>query len=102
MIEKHWLTVEYMVGLLERSLNPDSVVQQNVHLPDLTSNIGTTRECDILITTGKAPRETKIIVEVQNRKAKVDINMFQGWVSKMQNVGAQHYFVFQLLVSQKA
>jgi hypothetical protein len=91
-LEKHWLTVEYMVGLLERSLSPESNVQQNVHLPDLTSNIGNTRQCDIVITSGTKPRETKTIVEVQNRKDKVEINDFQGWVSKMRDVGAQQLF----------
>jgi hypothetical protein len=91
-IEKHWFTVEYMVKLLERSISPESRVEHNVFVPDLRSTTGGTRQCDVLISTGVPPRETKILVEVQNRKDKVELNDFLGWITKMQDIGAQQLF----------
>ena len=85
-----WKIVERIVKLLEQSLSPDAKVESNVMLPVLTSNIGAKRQCDVVIWAGKPPRETITIVEVQDRKKNVDVNMFDGWCTKMVEVGAQH------------
>lgn len=90
MTEKHWLSTEKLVKLIEKSISPDSIVEHNVMLPDLTSTKNNKRQCDIVITTGSNNRQTKTIVEVQKRKSKFDINTFQGMVQKMRDVGAQH------------
>ncbi|HXA02509.1 MAG TPA: hypothetical protein VNW99_11010 [Cytophagaceae bacterium] len=87
---KDWELLEHTVMLLETSLTPDAQVQRDVKLKDLTSDIGADRQCDIVIWTGTPPRETVTIVEVQDRTRPVDINMFQGWILKMKDVGAQH------------
>jgi hypothetical protein len=44
----------------------------------------------IVIRTGNVPRQTITIVEVQSRNRKVEITTFDGWMSKMREVGAQH------------
>ncbi len=91
MTEKQkWKFTEYLVQLIEKSIDPDSTVEHNAFLPDLTSTNGTTRQCDIIIRKGTPPRETITLVEVQDRIEKVELNQFQGWVSKMKDVGAQH------------
>lgn len=82
--------MERVVKLIEKSLSPHSRVEHDVRLPDLNSNVGSTRQCDVVIRSGEPPRETITIVEVQDRNKKVDITMFDGWCQKMTDVGAQH------------
>lgn len=89
-MEKHWLSIEKLVHLIEKSISPDSRVEHNVMMPDLTSSSNKTRQCDIVITSGTPKRPTITIVEVQNRVSKLDINTFQGFERKMEDVGAQH------------
>jgi hypothetical protein len=86
--------LEKLVQLIEQSLALDAIVERNVKLPILDSRIGATAQCDIVILTGKPPRETLTIVEVQDREKPVDINMFRGWQQKLQDVGAQHCIVY--------
>jgi hypothetical protein len=87
---KEWLSKEYLVQLIEKSINQDSEVQHDVMLPVLTSSTDAKRQCDIVIRTGNVPRQTITIVEVQSRNRKVEITTFDGWMSKMREVGAQH------------
>lgn len=84
--------LEQLVRLIEQSIAPDAVVEQNVKLPILSSKSGATAQCDVVIRTGKPPRETITIVEVQDRQSPVDINTFRGWQEKMKEVGAQHLY----------
>jgi hypothetical protein len=84
--------LEKLVQLIEQSLALDAIVERNVKLPILNSRIGVIAQCDIVIRTGKPPRETLTIVEVQDREKPVDINMFRGWQQKLQDVGAQHLY----------
>ena len=87
---KKWLETEKLVHLIESSLNKDSEVLHNQQLPVINCPTGRTRQCDIVIVSGNISRKTTTIVEVQNRKSKVDINTFIGWLGKMEEVGAQH------------
>lgn len=80
---------EEIVELLERSINPDSKVERDVQMPILNSKYGFTTQCDIVITSGKKPRENVTIVEVQNRSKKPSLNDFRGWLKKLEDVGAQ-------------
>ncbi len=82
--------LEKIVHLIEQSLSPDDTVEYNVNLPILTSIGGYKTQCDIVIRKGKLPRQTLIIVEVQDRNSKVKPNDFRGWEMKMEEVGAQH------------
>jgi hypothetical protein len=82
--------LEGVVKLIERSLNTESKIEQNVQMPVLTSKIGATTECDIVITTGVYPRQTITIIEVQDRTKKPALNDFRGWQKKLEQVGAQH------------
>ncbi|BBO28040.1 hypothetical protein AltI4_24280 [Alteromonas sp. I4] len=75
--------LEKLVEIIERSISPDTDIEQNVFLPILTSSEGHTAQCDIVIRQGKAPRQTLTIVEVQDRTSKVDINTFRGWLGKL-------------------
>lgn len=88
--EAKWKTVERIVKLLEQTLALNAKVESNVMLPVLTSNIGAKRQCDVVVWSGESPRETITIVEVQDRKRKVDVNTFDGWCTKLVEVGAQH------------
>lgn len=82
--------LEYLVQLIEKSISPDSIVEHNVKLPILNSPKRRTTQCDIVIRTGKKPRETITIVEVQDRTNRVKSNDFRGWQRKLTEVGAQH------------
>jgi hypothetical protein len=84
---KDWQFVEHTVSFLEQCIDPDSKMERNVKLPVLTFP-DNYRECDIVIRTGKPPREVITIVEVQARNKKVDTNMFGGWLNKKEQVGA--------------
>lgn len=85
-----WKKKEELVKVIEKVISPSSRVERNIMLPNLKSKSGAKRQCDVVIRTGKPPRETISIVEVQKRGAKVDINTFGGWCVKMRDVGAQH------------
>jgi hypothetical protein len=87
--EPKWKLLERVVASLERTVSPDARVEHDVQLPDL-QRPGATRQCDVVVTTGQPPRETRTIVEVQRRGRKVELVIFQGWVLKMRDVGAQH------------
>lgn len=90
MSNADWLTIEKLVQLIEKSIDKDSTVEHNVRLSDLTSKTGKKRQCDLVITSGKAPRHTKTIVEIQSRTSKFNITFFHGLIQKMKDVGAQH------------
>ena len=64
-----WKETEQMVAQLERMLTPSAKVQHNVNLPVIGSKTGRKRQCDVVITYSKPPRETITIVEVQDRKS---------------------------------
>jgi hypothetical protein len=81
---------EQIVQIIEKSIDPNASIEHDVMMPVLNSPSGRKRQCDIVITTGKKPRETVSIVEVQDRKTKVEINEFNGWLSKLNEIGAQH------------
>ncbi len=81
---------ERLVQLVEQSISPGSHVEHNVDLPVIGSKCGNTRQCDVVIRSGQAPRETVTIVEVQDRKSKPEINTYGGWLHKLEQVGAQH------------
>ena len=87
--EPKWRLVERVVKLLEQAITPDARIKHNVMMPDLT-DASQSRECDIVIWTGKLPRETITIVEVQDRNKPFDITTFDGMCTKMRKVGAQH------------
>ena len=70
--------LEGLVKLIERSISPGAKVEQNVQMPILTSKIGATTECDLVITAGDYPRQTVTIVEVQDRTNKPALNDFRG------------------------
>ncbi|MES2587622.1 MAG: hypothetical protein V4622_01505 [Bacteroidota bacterium] len=81
---------ENLVKLLEKAIDPDSIVEHDVEIPILNSHKGATTQCDIVIRTGKKPRETITIVEVQDRTSKIKPNDFRGWIHKLSIIGAQH------------
>lgn len=85
--------LELVITAIEKGLSPDATVEHDVFLPVLTSNNGRTRQIDVSIRQGKPPRETLTIVEVQDRNSPVDINTFNGWLCKVEEVGAQHLMV---------
>lgn len=87
---KDWKEIEKIVAKIEDLISENCTVEHNVYLPNLNSDKGLTRQCDVVITCGKSPRKTISIVEVQDRNTKVDIVHFDGWVQKMRDVGAQH------------
>jgi hypothetical protein len=89
-MKKDWKQTEKIVKLIEEVLSPNSYIEHDVKLPDLNSISRATRQCDLIIRNGEPPRQTLSIVEIQDRGKKVDITMFDGWVQKMRDVGAQH------------
>lgn len=87
--EPRWKTVERVVALIEKALEPSARIEHNIFLPVIGRPDREPRQCDIVITYNDIA-QTKAIVEVQDRKSKPDITMFHGWVKKMQEVGAQN------------
>lgn len=87
-----WNDTEKIIAAFERRISYDSEIIHNVILPDLTGD-SNGRQCDIIIKSGKHPRESLTIVEVQDRKSQLDITTFDGFVTKMRSVGAQHLIV---------
>ncbi|SDX55475.1 hypothetical protein SAMN05444411_106209 [Lutibacter oricola] len=81
---------EHLVELIERSIDPDAKIEQDVQMPILNSINGYTTQCDIVITKGKKPRETITIIEVQDRNSKIKPNDYRGWIQKLDEIGAQH------------
>lgn len=86
--EPAWKRIERIAAILEKALSPSAEVQHDVRLPVIGME-GQQRQCDVVITYGEPPREFLSIVEVQRRNSKPDINTFNGWVTKMEEVGAQ-------------
>ena len=84
-----WKLAEKFVAMLEQHLDHDAKVEHDVMLPDL-NDPDQERQCDIVVTQGKKPRETISIVEVQSRNEKPSIADFDSWCVKMEAVGAQH------------
>jgi hypothetical protein len=81
---------EDIVYLIEKSINSNAHVEWNVELPILSSKIGATAQCDLIIKTGTKERETLTLAEIQNRGSRVEPNDFRGWIKKLEDVGAQH------------
>jgi hypothetical protein len=88
--KKNGKDLELVVELIQKSIEPDAEIIQNAQLPVLTSPSKRTRQCDIVILSGPSFRRTKTIVEVQDRSSQVDINNFNGWLLKLEEIGAQH------------
>ena len=84
--EPKWRLIERVVALLEKSIAPDAEVLHNQKLRDITT--GEERQCDVVVKTGKPPRQLTTIVEVQKRSSAVSIGTFDGWVKKRDSVGA--------------
>ena len=85
--EPSWKTTERVVAALERVIYPTALIEHDVHLPVLGS--ARSRQCDVVITLGVPPRQTRTIVEVQDRSRKPELVTFHGWFEKMREVGAQ-------------
>jgi hypothetical protein len=81
--------VEKVAAMVESLLDPTAKVRHGVFLPDLI-NPPHKRQCDVVVEAGPKHRPTRTIVEVQRRGKKVEVGMFDGWVSKMHAVRAQH------------
>lgn len=81
---------ERLVHLIERSIGPGAALEHDVQLPVIGSPSGRTRQCDLVIRTGSKPRDTITIVEVQDRTRPIEVNTFGGWLTKLDEVGAQH------------
>lgn len=87
-----WRLVERIVAVLEKSLTPEAEVRHDQKLPVLTTTgkRQRRRQFDVVIKTGKPPRETLTVVEVQDRSRVVGEEQLVAWHRKMQQVGAQH------------
>lgn len=86
--EAHWKQVERIVAVLEKLLTPGSVVEHNQYLTEPAT--GNERQCDVVVRSGRPPRQTLTIVEVQDREKKVNIGTYEGWCKKREKLGVQH------------
>ncbi len=85
----NWKTTERIVEILERFITEDSTVEHNKYLPVIGRPEREHRQCDVVITFNKPPRQFIAIVEIQDRDSKPDITTFHGWIAKKNEVGAQ-------------
>lgn len=81
---------EKVVTILERHIDQSARVSCDVFLPVVAHPDMEPRQIDVLIETGTKARPTRTIVEVQDRKSKPTPTEFDGWLKKMEEVGAQH------------
>lgn len=81
---------EKVVTILERHIDQGARVSCDVWLPVVSDPDMEPRQIDVLIETGTDARPTKTIVEVQDSKSKPKPTEFDGWLKKMEEVGAQH------------
>lgn len=81
---------EKVVTILERHIDQSARVFCDVLLPVVADPQMEPRQIDVLIETGTKARPTRTIVEVQDRKSKPQPTEFDGWLKKMEDVGAQH------------
>jgi hypothetical protein len=84
--EPKWKLVQRVVALLEKTISPGDEVLHDEWLTDVTT--GDKRQFDVVIKSGKPPRQTITVVEVQKRGSRVSIGTFEGWVKKRESVGA--------------
>ena len=81
---------EKVVTILERHIDQSARVTCDVPLPVVADPARKPRQIDVLIETGTEARPTRTIVEVQDRKSRPSPTEFDGWLTKMEEVGAQH------------
>lgn len=81
---------EKVVTILERHIDQSARVFCDVLLSVVAHPEMEPRQIDVLIETGTRARPTRTIVEVQDRKSKPQLTEFDGWLKKMEDVGAQH------------
>ncbi|HEX7900366.1 MAG TPA: hypothetical protein VF950_21540 [Planctomycetota bacterium] len=90
--EKKWELMEQVVCLLEKSLEPNAHVERDQRLTNHrtagTANTPHKRQCDVVIRRGPPERESVWIVEVQKRVRNVDQGDYDGWITKLDQVGA--------------
>jgi len=88
MKKPDWKTKEEIVALLEKAISPNVIVKHNIELPDLY-NPDVKRQFDTIIYSDNSNRATLTVVEVQDRETPMPISIFEGFVPKMESVGAQ-------------
>ena len=94
-----WKIREKVIAIIEQHLGQDAKVEHDVDLPVLKSKIGRSRQCVVVLTQGKEPRQTISIAEVQKRGSKPDIDTFNCWIEKKNEVGAQHLLYLTFIIS---
>lgn len=87
-----WELMEKAVCLLEKCLVPGARVEHNQKLTNYRT-AGLTdeplkRQGDVIIRIGQPPRDTFWLLEVQKRGRNVEQKDYDGWVAKMDQVGA--------------
>ncbi len=88
MSTPEWKKKEHIVTLIETALKPYAKVEHNKFLQDLTGD-GDKRQCDVVVTYGHPPNTIMQIIEVQDRATPLELVVFDGFVTKMETVGAQ-------------
>ncbi len=82
-----WKVKEHVVALLEKAHTPDAEVLQDQWLPDI--HTGELRQCEVVVNYGPPARQHMAIVEVQDRKKRLDIGTLESFWQKMHSLGAQ-------------
>jgi hypothetical protein len=89
---KKWQLMEQVVCLLEQCLEPEARVERDVWLPNLRSagraKEPHERQFDAVIKRGPPERESIWVVEVQARARNVEQSDYDGWLTKLEQVGA--------------
>lgn len=88
MKKPDWKTKEEIVALLEKAISPNAIVKHNIELPDLFDPT-VKRQFDTVIYSDNSNRATLTVVEVQDRGNPMSVNIFEGFIPKMESVGAQ-------------
>lgn len=90
-VEPRWKRFEKIVAAIEKAIAPNAIVEHDVRLPSVST--GHRVQVDLLITQGRSPRQSRAIVEIQDRDRPVEINDFRGWVQKKHEVGVEQLYV---------
>lgn len=89
--QPRWKQFEKIIAAIEKAMAPTAIVEHDVRLPSLST--GHPVQIDVLISSGTPPRQTRAMLEIQDRSRPVEVNEFRGWVQKKQDTGVEQLFV---------
>lgn len=84
--EKKWKRFEDLAAQIQRSLAPESRVEQNVRMKGRAS--GVDRQIDVAVWTQAGQFELLVVIDCKDYQAKVDVKDVEAFIGLVKDVGA--------------